>query len=267
MNLEAQNLFSLSGKAVLLTGATGYLGRSMAFALSAAGAHVYINSRSIERSQNLVKEIELEGGSAESAVFDVSNKDAVSDFSENLSNRPVDVIINNAYSGGAGSIEVSDLESYTASYECSVSAAHHLVKVMLPNLRIAVERSGYASVINIASMYGIVSPDQSIYNSTDVVNPPFYGAAKAALIQWTRYAACEFGKESIRVNSISPGPFPSESVQSTAPEFIKKLESKVPQGRIGQANEIRGPVVFLASPASSFVNGANIVVDGGWTCW
>jgi NAD(P)-dependent dehydrogenase (short-subunit alcohol dehydrogenase family) len=117
------------------------------------------------------------------------------------------------------------------------------------------------------SMYGMVSPDQRVYESKRVANPPFYGAAKAALLQWTRYAACEFGPEGIRVNAISPGPFPSTDVQAANPDFVATLANKVPMGRIGHAKEIQGPLSFLISDASSFVNGTNLVVDGGWTCW
>ncbi len=116
-------------------------------------------------------------------------------------------------------------------------------------------------------MYAMVSPDLGVYDSGNVANPPFYGAAKGALLQWTRYAACEFGKEGIRVNSISPGPFPSDAVQEKDPDFIMRLAKKVPMGRIGLAKEIKGPTLFLASSASSYVNGSNLVVDGGWTCW
>jgi NAD(P)-dependent dehydrogenase (short-subunit alcohol dehydrogenase family) len=87
------------------------------------------------------------------------------------------------------------------------------------------------------------------------------------MIHWSKYAACEFSKEGIRINSISPGPFPSMEVQRTAPEFVARLQQKVPMGRVGQASEIMGPVLFLASSAASFVNGTNLVVDGGWTAW
>ena len=137
----------------------------------------------------------------------------------------------------------------------------------LVGLRNSVKEIGDASVINIASMYGLVSPDLNIYDTVQSSNPPFYGAVKAALIQWTRYAACEFGPEGIRVNSISPGAFPSELVQKENPEFIRRLEHKIPMGRIGQAGEVCGSVVFLASMASSYVNGSNLAVDGGWTSW
>jgi NAD(P)-dependent dehydrogenase (short-subunit alcohol dehydrogenase family) len=260
-------VFSVQGKTVLITGATGYLGSAMAFMLSEAGAHVLVNSRSQEKSETLVNSLVASGNSAEPAVFDVTDQQAIDRFFSGYQGLPLNILINNAYGGRAGSIELSKAESYAFSYEVTVLAAHNLLKAALPSLRKAVKQDGEASVINLASMYAMVSPDQSIYESDHEVNPPFYGAAKAALLQWTRYAACEFGPEGIRVNSISPGPFPSESVQKDNPGFIKKLAGKVPMGRIGLADEIKGPTLFLASSASSFVNGANIVVDGGWTCW
>ena len=106
-----------------------------------------------------------------------------------------------------------------------------------------------------------------LFRSAGAANPPFYGAAKAALLQWTRYLACELGPQGIRVNEISPGAFPSEGFQIANPECARQLIGKVPLGRFGKPSELKGPVVFLASAASSYVNGANLVVDGGWTCW
>ncbi|MNZ49072.1 Gluconate 5-dehydrogenase [compost metagenome] len=260
-------IFSLKGKSALITGATGYLGSAMAFILAEAGANVLVNSRSEQRSSDLVASLTELGLSAETAVFDVTSKEAVDEFFAEYADRPLHVLINNAYVGGAGSIELSRAESYSASYDVAVLAAHTLLQSALPSLRKAVQLSGDASVINIASMYAMVSPDQRIYDSASGVNPPFYGAAKAALLHWSRYAACEFGKEGIRVNSISPGPFPSDAVQKSNVAFVEALSKKVPMGRIGVVEEIKGPTLFLASTASSFVNGANIVVDGGWTCW
>lgn len=264
---KGTNIFSLQGKTALITGATGYLGSAMVFILAEAGATVLVNSRSRQRADALVSRLVEQGSAAEPAIFDVTDSDAVQRFFTDRSGRPLHVLINNAYVGGAGSIELSGAEPYSDSYDVTMLAAHNLLKAALPSMRQAVQESGDASVINLASMYAMVSPDQRIYESAMGVNPPFYGAAKAALLHWTRYAACEFGAEGIRVNSISPGPFPSTEVQNGNPAFIKKLTSKVPMGRVGQANEIKGPTLFLASSASSFVNGANILVDGGWTCW
>lgn len=259
-------IFSLQGKTALITGATGYLGSAMAFVMAEAGAHVLINSRSWERAGALINCLAAQGYSAEPATFDVTNPNAIDQFFADF-NSPLHVLVNNAYVGGAGNIELSGAETYAGSYDVTVLAAHNLLKAALPGLRKAVKNDGDASVINLASMYAMVSPDQRIYESASGVNPPFYGAAKAALLHWTRYAACEFGSEGIRVNSISPGPFPSKLVQKDNPHFVEKLSKKVPLGRIGQADEIKGPALFLASSASSFVNGANIVTDGGWTCW
>lgn len=260
-------IFSLKGKTALVTGATGHLGASMALILAEAGANVLINSRSYERSEELVARLRADGLQAESAVFDVTSQDAVARFVTSMQGRPLHILINNAYVGGAGSIELTDIQAYSASYDVTMIAAHRLLKSLLPNLRQAAHQCDDASVINLASMYALVSPDQRLYDSASGANPPFYGAAKAALLHWTRYAACEFGKEGIRVNSISPGPFPSEAVQNANPAFIATLSKKIPIGRIGSPDEIKGPTLFLASAASSFVNGANIVVDGGWTCW
>jgi NAD(P)-dependent dehydrogenase (short-subunit alcohol dehydrogenase family)/spore coat polysaccharide biosynthesis protein SpsF (cytidylyltransferase family) len=260
-------IFSLQGKTALVTGATGHLGSAMAHSLAAAGAHVLVNSRFQDRSDALVDELVALGYSAEPAVFDIQDRAMIDRVFSAYGPRPLDVLINNAYAGGAGSIEVSEPEAYSTTYSVTMLAAHNLLKAALPGLRLAVKNNGDASVINLTTMYAMVSPDQRIYDTPQAINPPFYAAAKAALLQWTRYAACEFGPEGIRVNSISPGPFPSESVQKGNPAFIDRLSNKVPMGRIGRAEEIKGPVLFLASSASSFVNGANIVVDGGWTCW
>ena len=260
-------IFSLIGKSALITGATGYLGSAMAHALAEAGAHIFVNSRSEKQCIVLAKKLVELGYSAEPAAFDVTDKQAIDNFFKNLESSPLHILINNAHIGSSGNIESSTSGEYSKSYDISVLAAHNLLNAALPSLRKAVQNNLEASVINISSMYAMVSPDQGIYQDIKSINPPFYGASKAALLQWTRYAACEFGPENIRVNSISPGAFPSLLVQKDQPEFIVSLSKKVPLGRVGIANELKGPVLFLASGASSYINGSNIVIDGGWTCW
>lgn len=263
--LRENDLFSVKGKRALVTGAPGYLGAQMAFALAEAGAHVFVNSRSEPKCRAMTEKLQANGFSAESACFDVTDKNAIKNFANSLADSPLHIIVNNAYSGKSGSIETtSDDASYADSYNSAVIAAHNLVRYLLPNLRSAVQQDRDASVVNIGSMYGVVSPDLGIYETHAVANPPFYGAAKAALIQWTKYAACEFGVEGIRVNAISPGAFPSEETQLTQPEFVSRLADKPPLKRVGQADELRGPLLFLASQASSYVTGGNLVVDGGW---
>jgi NAD(P)-dependent dehydrogenase (short-subunit alcohol dehydrogenase family) len=116
-------------------------------------------------------------------------------------------------------------------------------------------------------MYGMVSPDPAIYGDSGMNNPPFYGASKAAVIQLSRYFAGHVIERGIRTNSVSPGPFPPDSIKTTNSEFHAELCKKTPMGRIGQAGEVAAAVHFLLSSDASYINGANLPVDGGWTSW
>ena len=124
-----------------------------------------------------------------------------------------------------------------------------------------------SSIINISSMYGLVAPNQENYTKNVEVNALLYGSMKAALIQGSRWLSSIYGKDEIRVNSISFGPFPQEKIQNDEPEFIKKLSKQTHLKRIGQPEETTGIIMFLLSDDSSYITGANIKVDGGWTAW
>lgn len=120
------------------------------------------------------------------------------------------------------------------------------------------------SIVQLGSMYGIVSPDPADYPDGMPVNPPDYGAAKAGVLQLVRSQAVQLGPRGIRVNAVVPGPFPGPAARADA-EFMRRLAARVPLGRIGEPDEVAGAVVFLCSSASSFVTGSSLVVDGGWT--
>ena len=208
------------------------------------------------------------GLKAETASFDLTDEEAVAAFSTAFGDdRALHVLVNNAHSGRGGTVETATSDDFRATYEINVVAAHRMMQRMLPHFRQAVRDSGDASIVNVISMYGLVSPDPRNYDSPQGTNPPFYGAAKAGLAQLTRYAAVELGPQGIRCNGVAPGPFPSQQVQETAPELMACLADRVPLGRLGTAAEIGPPVAFLASPGASFVNGAILPVDGGWTVW
>ena len=176
-------------------------------------------------------------------------------------------MVNNASNGPAGTIESTTLEDFERAYRVNVMAAFQMIQAALPLLRESAKSTAGSSVVNIASMYGSVSPNPSIYGNSGANNPPCYGAAKAALIQLTRYAACHLAADGIRVNCISPGPFPAAVYLEKDPGFHNRLKDKVPMRRTGEPSELRGPLLFLASDASSYVTGVDLAVDGGWTAW
>ncbi|HSS98218.1 MAG TPA: SDR family oxidoreductase [Terriglobales bacterium] len=262
--------FRLDGRVAFITGAAGHLGRPMAEALASAGAHVVLNGRRCEPLDVLAAEITSRGQSASVACFDITQHESVQNCVAEIEKKykRLDILVNNASVGRAATLETASIADFDDLYRVSVTAAFDLIQSFLPLLKAAArENLGGASVINISSMYGVVSPDPAIYGTSGANNPPYYGAAKAGLIQLTRYAACHLAPEKIRVNCISPGPFPADHYLQRDPAFHDQLKRKNPMHRTGQPAELQGPLLFLASDASSYVTGINMAVDGGWTAW
>jgi NAD(P)-dependent dehydrogenase (short-subunit alcohol dehydrogenase family) len=263
-------LFRLDGRVAFLSGAAGLLGRPMAKALASAGAHVVLNGRTRGPLDAVAEELKNAGLSASVACFDVTDETAMRRHIDLIGERHgrLDVLVNNASAGSPGTIESATAQDFEQVYRVNVIAAFQLLQTATPLLKEAATRNaGGASVINIASMYGGVSPDPSIYGTSGANSPPYYGPAKAGLIQLTRYAACHLAGQNIRVNCVSPGPFPSAKYLERDPEFHGRLQAKNPMHRTGQHWELQGPLLFLASDASSYVTGINLAVDGGWTAW
>jgi gluconate 5-dehydrogenase len=254
----------LKDKIVVVTGTTGHLGKQITKGFLDNGSLIVGVSSSSERLQKLKEEL------SDKNFFpfksDLSLDDdvqALRDYvKENFSR--CDVLVNNA-NYGSKALKPEDLKSddFVKSLEGTAVSTYRVIHNFLSLL----SSSSDASIVNVASMYGMVSPDFRVYEGDEnCFNPIGYGAGKAAIIQMTKYLAVYLADKKIRVNCISPGPFPNlENVKSK--EFIKKLEEKVPLGRIGSPEEVVGPVLFLASRMSSYVTGHNLAVDGGWTAW
>jgi NAD(P)-dependent dehydrogenase (short-subunit alcohol dehydrogenase family) len=261
--------FRLDGRVAFLSGASGHLGRGMAEALASAGAHVVLNSRSQDKLDTLCGELQGRGFKASVACFDVTDEAAVTKNIALIGEKHgrLDVVVNNAAHGHAGTMETTTLADLEHAYQVNVAAAFRIIQAAIPLLKESAKSTAGSTVVNIASMYGSVSPDPSIYGTSGANNPPSYGAAKGALIQLTRYAACHLAPDRIRVNCISPGPFPAARYLQSDPGFHDRLRAKVPMRRTGDPHELRGPLLFLASDASSYVTGVNLAVDGGWTAW
>lgn len=257
------SIFSLKGKNVVLTGGCGNLGRIMAKHLLDFGANLFI--------VDVIDAAPAELGDKVNYIkCDLSNTESIhAMFQQVDAAGGLDVLINNAaWGGGAGGkkmtktrMEDFDDETWAFGLDGVVGVTFRCTRESIPFFR----KNGGGSIVNIASMYGVVAPDHSIYGDTGNNSPVTYGAGKAGVVQLTKYTASYLAKDGVRVNAITPGPFPK--VSATDPDFLKILQNKTMLGRTGDPNELAGALVLLCSDASSFMTGTNIVVDGGWTAW
>ena len=257
-----KNIFDLTGKTVLIMGGSGNLGTAQVDALAAFGAtviSVHIEDVGEDARENVVHIVaDLSDAEAHKAIFERVAKEYGS----------LDVLINNAaFGGGSGGkgisneIEYFDDEMWHGGIVGNLGLTFKSIRAAIPLMK---EKGG--SIINIASMYGVVSPDPSIYGDSGNNSPVTYGVAKAGVLQLTRYGAAHLAKYGIRVNAVTPGPFPNERTLANKP-FAEKLAKKTMLGRTGDRKELVGAIVLLASDASTFMTGSNITVDGGWTAW
>jgi len=160
------------------------------------------------------------------------------------------------------SVEETSDEDFDHSIRGVLGSTFRVLREAVPFLK----ESGGGSVVLTSSMYGMVSPDPSIYGDSGQNSPVFYGTGKAGVLQLTRYAAAHLAQYGIRVNCVTPGPFPAQR-KLPPEEFLRKLSAKTMLGRVGRAHEIAGAYCYLVSDTASFTTGANLVVDGGWTAW
>jgi gluconate 5-dehydrogenase len=276
--LRRDAMFSLEGKTAVLTGASGFLGRTFALALLANGARVV----ALGRSERLVSEAkgwaDAFGADKISVkqidMYDVAALDALCKGIA-AEEKTVDVLINNAHELGAatgfnvpeGSLENSSFDQWQRNLQGGVYWAVQTTQT----LGLKMKAQGQGSIINIATMYASVAPRPQLYEGTTSLNPPGYSASKAALVAFTRYTASFWGREGVRANCISPGPFSNtedvageNSVAEDSP-FVTRLKGYTVMNRIGRPIELCGALLFLASDASTYVTGQNLNVDGGWT--
>jgi gluconate 5-dehydrogenase len=260
------DLLSLKGRTALVTGGAGYLGTAMCETLGELGANVVIASRDGEKCRR--RATELAGRIGNDVRFlplevDVLSSDSVRTCFDRIHDELglVDILVNNAWSGNKNSWESIDEKDWTYDINMSLNSVFRVTKVAFDDLK---ARKGV--ILNITSMYGHIAPDYRMYDGKEFANPPSYGAAKAGVIQFTKYLSSFLSPHGIRVNALSPGAYPHPVTQEHKP-FMERLSAHNPLGRIGYPEDLKGAVALLCSDASAYMTGQNICVDGGWAAW
>lgn len=260
--MNVMESLSLKGKVALVTGGAGLYGRQIVAALAEAGATTYIAARGIEALEAVAAEERARGYDVTALPLDLDSEHSIENLHAEIISRSgrCDVLINNAVTRNPEATWSSgSMEAYDKSLRINASALFKITQLFAVNMQ--ANKSG--SIINIGSMMGSVGVEAANYAGTNMHdNPsPIYFFEKGGMLNFTRWAASILGPDNVRVNCISPGGF--ENGQP-AP-FIKAYSERTQLGRMANATDLKGVIVFLASDASAYITGANIPVDGGYT--
>jgi NAD(P)-dependent dehydrogenase (short-subunit alcohol dehydrogenase family) len=265
------NFFDLTNKTAIVTGACGLIGQKHCEALALAGAHVVVADLHLDKARDVAAG--LPGAIHLPLAVDVTSPESLAAARDEIIKNfgHIDVLVNNAaindmFENPALAADLSKFENFP------VETFRQVLEVNVTGLFLAAQvfgtpmaEQGHGSIINVASTYGIVGPDQSIYRNEageqTFYKSPSYPTTKGAVVNFTRYLAAYWGAKGVRVNTLSPGGV--ENSQDAF--FIKQYSAKTPLGRMAAPTDYQGAVVFLASDASAYMTGANLVVDGGWT--
>ncbi|PYI54070.1 short-chain dehydrogenase [Paenibacillus flagellatus] len=261
-------MFRAEGKVAVVTGGSGLYGAHISEALCEAGATVLIASRGRDRCEAEAAKLRARGYAAHGMALDLADEGAIGAFVEEALERfgGIDILVNNSVSRtGLADIEETTAEGWEAAQRVNGLGLMLMTKAVVRTMR---ERGG-GNIINIASIQGILGPHFPVYGETGMTSGIEYTFAKWGMVGMTKWLANYYGKFNIRVNCISPGGYNPVGTANEirADEFVRRYVERTPLGRMADDSDIKGAVVYLATDASKYVTGHNLVVDGGWSGW
>jgi NAD(P)-dependent dehydrogenase (short-subunit alcohol dehydrogenase family) len=254
--------FRLDGRVALVTGGAGTIGRSLCWGLAEAGASVIVAARNLDRCQALASEISARYGAAIALPLDLASEESIEALADAARQRfgGIDILVNNAISQFPGHVETYSLADWDRSMAVDAGGYFRITQLCLNDM---LARGG-GNIITIASMLGIVAADPSLYPAKGIAGfRPSYFYTKAGVVGFTRFIATAYADRNIRANCISPGGVETDPPRADSAAFI----ARTPMQRLAKPDDLKGAVVYLASDASAYVTGHNLVVDGGYTAW
>lgn len=259
--MDVLESFSLKGRVALVTGGAGLYGRQIVEALAEAGAKTFLAARSVDKLEAVAEEERAQGRDVTALHLDLSSDESIEALHRTIIERAgrCDVLVNNAVTRSALSGWKHELDEFDASLRVNASALFKITELFGTSMR----ANKYGSVINIGSMMGMVGLELANYVGTDMMpNPsPIYHYEKGGMISFTRWAASVLGVDGVRVNCLSPGGF----FNNQPAPFVRAYSERTQLGRMANATDLKGAIIFFASDASLYITGTNLPVDGGYT--
>ena len=251
----------LSQKVALVTGAAGQLGRQFCHALAREGATVWVSDIELDRCEAVLPHL-AQNAPHYPLLLDVTNPESVQNAFSAIKrvSGTVDILINNAGIAVFTPFEERTFEDFMNVIKVNTGGTFLCIQEGSKLMR---DQQTRGSIINIGSIYGMVSGDPRIYTDCARKTAECYGASKAAIIHMTKYFAVHLAEFGIRVNCISPGGV----FNNQGKDFVKNYSYRTPMGRMANETELAGTVIFLSSSEAAYITGQNIAVDGGWTAW
>ena len=254
--------FRLDGRVAVVSGGGGNIGASLCEGLAEAGATVVVAARTAAKGEAVAAAINRTGGKAIALPLDLADETSIQTLRNAVFARlgRADILVNNAVSMFPGHVERYTVADWEKSMQVDATGFFRITQIFLNDMLAA----GRGNIITIASILGMVAPDERLYPQQGVAGyRPHYFFVKAGVVGYSRFLAATYAANNIRVNCISPGGVETKPPRTGASPFV----DRVPMKRLASPDDMKGAVVYLASDASAYVTGHNLVVDGGYTAW